>query len=104
MSTVRESLIQNFLGLMSSVLLVALLRPGRFEVQVEVPPPRSMDQRVSILKVHTHSMHEAGRLLVSDPPVGTTASRIVEVSTLFAWLDLDQMRHVRFLTPDYRNS
>jgi len=63
-----------------SLLRKALLRPGRFEVQVEVPPPRSLEQRVSILKVHTKKMHEAGRLLVSDPPLGSAADRILRVS------------------------
>ena len=63
---------------------VALLRPGRFEVQVEVPPPRTLEQRVSILKVHTSNMHAAGRLLVSDPPEGTAAARhLVEVRALW---------------------
>lgn len=51
----------------------ALLRPGRFEVQIEVPPPRTVEQRVSILKVHTSHMHESGRLLVKNPPPGTAA-------------------------------
>jgi hypothetical protein len=35
---------------------------------------------VSILKVHTKNMNAAGRLLVRDPPQGTTAARHVEVS------------------------
>jgi SpoVK/Ycf46/Vps4 family AAA+-type ATPase len=60
-------------------LFTALLRPGRFEVQVEVPPPKSVEQRVSILNVHTRNMHDAGRLLVSDPPAGTAAARYCEV-------------------------
>ena len=58
-----------------SLIEPALLRPGRFEVQVEVPPPRTVGQRVSILKVHTKHMHEAGRLLVRDAPDGTAAAR-----------------------------
>ena len=45
-----------------SLIDPALLRPGRFEVQVEVPPPRNNEQRVSILKVHTRKMYDAGRL------------------------------------------
>lgn len=57
----------------------ALLRPGRFEVQIEVPPPRTNEQRVSILKVHTKSMNRAGRLLINDPPSGTAASRYIQV-------------------------
>ena len=48
-----------------SLIDPALLRPGRFEVQVEVPPPRTTEQRVSILKVHTHNMHQANRLSLS---------------------------------------
>ena len=63
---------------------VALLRPGRFEVQVEVPPPRTIEQRLSILKVHTKNMHTAGRLLVRDPPPGTAASKYLDVSDCFA--------------------
>ncbi|EEC51674.1 predicted protein [Phaeodactylum tricornutum CCAP 1055/1] len=58
-----------------SLIDPALLRPGRFEVQIEVPPPRTVDQRVSILQVHTRSMHEAGRLLVRDAPIGSAAAR-----------------------------
>ena len=58
-----------------SLIDPALLRPGRFEVQVEVPPPRTTEQRVSILKVHTAMMHEAGRLLVSDAPPNSPATR-----------------------------
>lgn len=52
----------------------ALLRPGRFEVQIEVPPPRTAEQRASILKVHTQSMYDAGRLLVRDAPSGSPAA------------------------------
>ena len=52
----------------------ALLRPGRFEVQIEVPPPRTKEQRASILKVHTQSMYDAGRLLVRDAPPGSPAA------------------------------
>ena len=46
----------------------ALLRPGRFEVQIEVPPPKTKLQRKSILNVHMNRMHEAGRLEVRDAP------------------------------------
>ena len=62
-----------------SLIEPALLRPGRFEVQVEVPPPRTIEQRVSILKVHTKSMNSAGRLLVKDAPADTAAARYVQV-------------------------
>lgn len=58
-----------------SLIDPALLRPGRFEVQVEVPPPRTVEQRVSILHVHTEDMHRAGRLLVSDAPKNSPATR-----------------------------
>jgi SpoVK/Ycf46/Vps4 family AAA+-type ATPase len=51
------------------------LRPGRFEVQIEIPPPVTVEQRISILKVHTKHMYNAGRLQVSDPPSGSPASR-----------------------------
>jgi SpoVK/Ycf46/Vps4 family AAA+-type ATPase len=61
----------------------ALLRPGRFEVQIEVPLPQTDKQRISILKVHTKRMHAAGRLLVSDPPADTAADRFLEVRYLF---------------------
>lgn len=63
-----------------SLIEPALLRPGRFEVQIEVPPPKTVAQRVSILRVHTTRMYNAGRMLVSDAPVGTAAARRLEVS------------------------
>ena len=59
-----------------SLIEPALLRPGRFEVQIEVPPPRTTEQRVSILRVHTRHMHQAGRLLVKDAPTESAALRI----------------------------
>lgn len=59
--------------------LSALLRPGRFEVQIEVPPPRTNEQRMSILRVHTKSMYLAGRVLVKDAPPDTAAARYAEV-------------------------
>lgn len=46
----------------------ALLRPGRFEVQIEVPPPSTVEQRVSILNIHLRHMQRSGRLLVRDAP------------------------------------
>jgi len=61
-----------------SLIEPALLRPGRFEVQIEIPPPRTTEQRVSILKVHTKHMLAAGRLLVSDPPPGSTADKMLK--------------------------
>lgn len=60
-----------------SLIDTALLRPGRFEVQIEVPPPRTVEQRTSILKVHTWHMQEAGRLLVRDAPKDTAAAKRV---------------------------
>lgn len=54
----------------------ALLRAGRFEVQIEIPPPRSVEQRISILQIHTKAMYSSGRLLVRDPPEGTIAFRM----------------------------
>jgi SpoVK/Ycf46/Vps4 family AAA+-type ATPase len=62
-----------------SPVVKALLRPGRFEVQLEVPPPRTIEQRMSILSIHTKGMYEAGRVLVSDPPLGTAADRYLKV-------------------------
>jgi vesicle-fusing ATPase len=59
-----------------SLIEPALLRPGRFEVQVEVPPPGTNEQRRSILKVHTKHMYQAGRLFVRDAPDGSAAARL----------------------------
>eukprot|EP00578_Thalassiosira_sp_NH16_P023122 CAMPEP_0181089218 /NCGR_PEP_ID=MMETSP1071-20121207/7187_1 /TAXON_ID=35127 /ORGANISM="Thalassiosira sp., Strain NH16" /LENGTH=685 /DNA_ID=CAMNT_0023171155 /DNA_START=174 /DNA_END=2231 /DNA_ORIENTATION=+ len=56
-----------------SLIDPALMRPGRFEVQIEVPKPRTVGQRVAILKVHTESMVKNGRVLVKDAPEGTAA-------------------------------
>lgn len=64
-----------------SLIEPALLRPGRFEVQIEVPPPKTTEQRLSILKVHTKHMLAAGRLLVRDAPGGSPASRQSTYST-----------------------
>lgn len=66
-----------------SLIEPALLRPGRFEVQIEVPKPKSVSQRVSILNVHMNKMYEAGRVLVRDAPDNTAASRRLSVSNLF---------------------
>jgi hypothetical protein len=62
--------------------MVALLRPGRFEVQIEIPPPRTVAQRVSILKVHTKHMFVAGRLQVSDPPAGRYSSFVTYLASI----------------------
>jgi len=67
-----------------SLIDPALLRPGRFEVQIEVPKPRSKEQRISILKVHLSSMNDSGRVLVRDPPPGTAAARVLESGLLSA--------------------
>jgi len=56
----------------------ALLRPGRFEVQIEVPKPKTVGARISILNVHMNSMFKAGRLFVSDAPAGTVAAKRLE--------------------------
>jgi len=58
----------------------ALLRPGRFEVQIEVPKPKTKEQRKSILRVHMNNMYQAGRVLVSDPPAGSAAARRMETN------------------------
>jgi vesicle-fusing ATPase len=65
-----------------SLIEPALLRPGRFEVQVEVPPPATNEQRISVLKVHTKHMHQAGRLFVRDAPNGSAAARLSTQSLL----------------------
>ena len=59
-----------------SLIDAALLRSGRFEVQIEVPPPRTVEQRISILKVHTRDMQKAGRLLVRNAPEGSASARM----------------------------
>ena len=56
-----------------SLIDPALMRPGRFEVQIEVPKPRTVAQRTAILKVHTQSMVNNGRVLVKDAPYGSVA-------------------------------
>ena len=56
-----------------SLIDPALMRPGRFEVQIEVPKPRTVAQRTAILKVHTQSMVDNGRVLVKDAPYGSVA-------------------------------
>jgi transitional endoplasmic reticulum ATPase len=61
-----------------SLIDAALLRPGRFEVQIEVPPPKTIEQRVSILRVHTRHMQDTGRLLVRDAPIGTAAAVLAD--------------------------
>ena len=59
-----------------SLIDTALLRPGRFEIQIEVPPPKTMEQRKSILQIHTRHMYTSGRLLVQDAPTGTAAAQM----------------------------
>lgn len=59
----------------------ALLRPGRFEVQIEVPPPKTVEQRESIFNVHMKNMFEAGRVLVKDVPKDSAAGRRLRVSS-----------------------
>ena len=55
----------------------------RFEVQIEVPPPRTVEQRIAILKVHCNSMVNNGRVLVKDAPAGTAAWNRLQVSMFF---------------------
>ena len=61
-----------------SLIEPALLRPGRFEVQILVPKPKTVAARVSILKVHMNNMFKTGRLYVKDAPNGTAAGRRIE--------------------------
>lgn len=79
---------QNEIGMTNKRSLIepALLRPGRFEVQIEVPKPKTVSQRVSILNVHMKNMFQAGRVLVLDAPDGTAASRRLSVRYNFGWL------------------
>ena len=62
----------------------ALLRPGRFEVHIEIEPPKTVQQRRSIAYVHTKQMFEAGRLQVNDPPPASAAADQLEVRTKWA--------------------
>lgn len=74
-----------------SLIDPALLRPGRLEVHIEVPPPRTVEQRVSILKVHVQHMHNAGRLLVKNAPEGSpAASHVSDQTQLY---DFDELLH-----------
>jgi len=61
----------------------ALLRPGRFEVQIEVRKPRTIAQRVSILNVHMKTMFQAGRVHVSDSPEKSASARRLKVCSIF---------------------
>ena len=63
-----------------SLIDPALLRPGRFEVQIEVPKPRTVAQRVSILRVHMDRMRQSGRMLVRDAPPATVAGDRLEAA------------------------
>ncbi|CBJ33219.1 AAA ATpase [Ectocarpus siliculosus] len=49
------------------LLDTALLRPGRFEVQVHIPGP-DQSGREAILRIHTQRMHQAGRIDAPPPP------------------------------------
>jgi len=62
-----------------SLIDPALMRPGRFEVQIEVPKPKTVEQRVAILKVHMGNMIKSGRVLVRDCPEGTPAWKRLQV-------------------------
>ena len=63
--------------------IVLLFSLSRFEVQIEVPPPRTVEQRIAILKVHCNSMVNNGRVLVKDAPAGTAAWNRLQVSMYF---------------------
>jgi len=70
-----------------SLIEPALLRSGRFEVQIEVPPPNSVKQRVSILRVHTQAMVQARRVMVQDcVPDETEESELLSYEELLEWL------------------
>ena len=45
------------------------------------PPPRTTEQRISILNVHMKHMYQSGRVLVSDAPIGTVAHQKLKVSS-----------------------
>jgi len=64
-----------------SLIDAALMRPGRFEVQIEVPPPQTVEQRIAILKVHCNSMVKNGRVLIKDAPINTAAWKRLQVSS-----------------------
>ena len=52
------------------------------------PPPRTMEQRMSILDVHMKHMFQAGRVLVSDAPSGSIAYQTLEVRLLLIALKI----------------
>ena len=52
----------------------ALLRPGRFEVQIEMKMPSSAKEREEIFRVHTKTMQESGRLEKYDSMIENLAS------------------------------
>jgi len=74
-----------------SLIDPALLRPGRFEVQIEITPPKTDAQRRSILIVHTQQMFDAGRLQVNDPPPGSAAAHQLEKTNNLNILTYDQL-------------
>jgi len=74
-----------------SLIEPALLRPGRFEVQIEISPPKTVAQRRSILMVHTKQMFDAGRLEVNDPPPGSPAAHQFENMNNSNILTYDQL-------------
>ena len=48
-------------------------------MHIEVPPPTTITQRVSILDVHMRKMYESGRIGVCDAPQGTVAAQRLKV-------------------------
>jgi SpoVK/Ycf46/Vps4 family AAA+-type ATPase len=84
-----------------SLIDPALLRPGRFEVHIEVPPPVTIEQRVSILKVHTRHMHTAGRLYVRDAPVDSPAATAAAAARVAPHNDDDHRNTMLLPPPEY---
>jgi hypothetical protein len=72
----------HFVGTYNEMSLM-LFSPKRFEVQIEVPKPRTVEQRIAILKVHTESMVKNGRVLVKDAPYGSVAWKRLQASVVF---------------------
>jgi SpoVK/Ycf46/Vps4 family AAA+-type ATPase len=100
---IRSSLVNQFLAKMdginstNNVLLVgltnriasideALLRPGRFEIQLKIPLPDEKG-RLDILKIHTKKMKENGFLLVDNgntdnDSCSTTSDDVIDLNEL----------------------
>uniref|UniRef100_A0A7S3K6G5 Vesicle-fusing ATPase n=1 Tax=Aureoumbra lagunensis TaxID=44058 RepID=A0A7S3K6G5_9STRA len=80
----------------------ALLRPGRFEIQIQVTPPTATG-RLQILNLHTKTARENGRLttraadalsdLAHTFPEGTTGASIAAIVRLAASFALERYFH-----------